>query len=142
AKRFFRRTIVLPNYKPIEQARLRVCADDRFTATLNGQSLGSGDDWRYGRQFDDLSRLLKAGTNVISIVAENRPAALPANPAGLIALLEIRFADATVSRVGTDNSWRSATTETKGWDVAGFDDRTWAKALVVGRYGDGPWGRI
>src|SRR5207244_2309592 len=99
AKRFFRRTFVLPRDKPVEEARLWISADDWFTATLNGQSLGSGDDWRYGRQFDDLGRLLKPGTNLISIVAENKPATLPANPAGLIALLEIRFADASVSRV-------------------------------------------
>jgi hypothetical protein len=142
AKRFFRFSFVVPEHKPIAGACLRVSADDRFAAKLNGQSFGTGDDWRYGWQFDDIGRLLKPGTNLLSIVAENKPAALPANPAGLIALLEVRFTDGSVSRFGSDNSWRCATNEVKGWEVAGFNDRAWAKALVIGRYGDGPWGRI
>ena len=132
AKRFCRRTFVLPEGKAVERARLRVSADDWFAARLNGETLGSGDDWNAGRQFNDLARLLKPGTNVLAIVAENKPANVPANPAGLIACLEIRFADGETLEVGVRRHWRWAKSEASGWDTAGFDDAAWAKALAVG----------
>src|SRR4030095_13495437 len=62
-KRLFRRTIVLPQSKTIGSAQLRVTADDRFTAWLNGQGVGSSDagseTWRMAKQFNNLSTHLK-----------------------------------------------------------------------------------
>ena len=142
AKRFCRRTFVLPEGKAIERAQLRVSADDWFAARLNGTALGAGEDWHAGRQFEDLARLLKPGTNVLAIVAENKPANVPANPAGLIARLEIRFADGEALKLASDATWLWAKSEASGWDVAEFEDGAWAKAMVVGRYGDAPWGQI
>jgi transposase len=142
AKRYCRRTFVLPAGKAIERAQLRVSADDSFTARLNGETLGASDDWHAGKQFENLARLLKPGTNVLAIVAENKPANVPANPAGLIACLEIRFADGEALKLVSDATWRCAKSEVSGWDTPGFDDAAWAKAMTVGRYGDAPWGQI
>jgi hypothetical protein len=142
AKRFCRRTFVLPAGKAIERARLRVSADDWFDARLNGKALGTGDDWHAGRQFENLAHLLKPGTNVLAIVAENKPANVVANPAGLIACLEVRFADGETLKLVSDATWRWAKSGASGWDTAGFDDGAWAKAMTVGRYGDAPWGQI
>jgi len=142
AKRYFRRAFILTEGKTIAQARLRVSVDDWFSARLNGQMLGTGEDWRAGKQFE-IARLLKPGTNVLAIVAENKPAPVTANPAGLVACLEARFAEnEQVVKLVSDDSWRCARDETEGWDSPGFDDSGWAKAMVVGRYGDGPWGPI
>jgi hypothetical protein len=142
AKRYFRRAFVLPEGKTVAQARLRVSADDWFSARLNGQMLGTGEDWRAGKQFE-IARLLRPGTNVLAIVAENKPAPVTANPAGLIVCLEARFAEnERVVKLVSDDTWRSARDEADGWDSLGFDDSGWAKAMVVGRYGDGPWGQI
>jgi hypothetical protein len=142
AKRYFRRAFVLPEGKTIAQARLRVSVDDWFSARLNGQMLGTGEDWRAGKQFE-VARLLRPGTNVLAIVAENKPAPVTANPAGLIACLEARFAEnEQVVKVVSDGTWRCARDEVDGWDSQGFDDSGWAKAMVIGRYGDGPWGHI
>ena len=77
---------------------------------------------------------------MLAIVAENKPATVPANPAGLIACLEIRFADGETLRLVSDATWRWARSEVSGWDTAGFDDVAWAKAMAVGRYGDGAVG--
>jgi hypothetical protein len=121
---------------------LRVSADDWFAARLNGAALGAGEDWHAGRQFEDLAHLLRPGTNILAIVAENKPANVPANPAGLIACLEIQFAGGEIFKLASDATWRWAKSEVSGWDTAGFDDDAWAKALVVGRYGDAPWGQI
>jgi hypothetical protein len=142
AKRYFRGAFVLPEGKTIAQARLRVSADDWFSARLNGRTLGTGEDWRAGKQFE-IARLLRPGTNVLAIVAENKPAPVTANPAGLIACLEARFAEnERVVKLVSDDTWRCARDEAEGWDSLGFDDRGWAKAMVVGRYGNGPWGQI
>jgi len=142
AKRFFRLAFVLPADKTVQRASLGVAADDWFSARLNGQSLGAGDDWRSGRQFGRLEARLKPGTNLLAIVAENKPANVPANPAGLIARLQVTFADGESRRWSTDDMWRCAQDEVKGWDREAFDDRAWSKALVVSPYGEGPWGRV
>jgi hypothetical protein len=104
--------------------------------------IGTGEDWRVGRQFNGLAPLLKKGTNVLAIMAENKPIDLPANPAGLIACLEIGFAGGESLKLFSDTAWRCAKDEVIGWDTAGFDDAGWAKALAIGRYGQGPWGQI
>ena len=140
-KRFFRRTFVIPEGKMIAQARLRVSADDAFELSVNGEALGGVDNWRIGKQFD-LARRLKAGTNVLAIAAENKPAAVPANPAGLIACLEICFSDGGTLRLSSDAQWRCVKAAAPGWNSTGFDDTAWAKALTVARYGDPPWGAI
>lgn len=141
-KRFFRKTFTLPEGKAITRARLFASADDWFAARLNGEKLGSSGNRLTGRQFDGLARLLKPGTNILALVGENKPANVPANPAGLIACLEVRFADGETLKLKSDATWRSAKSEAAGWDAAGFDDAAWSNAAMIGRYGDGPWGKI
>jgi hypothetical protein len=121
---------------------LRVSADDWCEVRLNGNVLGTCEDWRSGKQFDGLGAWLKPGTNVLAIVAENKPTALPANPAGLLACLELRWAGGESRRFVSDNSWRCANAEARSWDSAGFDDRVWTGAREIAHYGDGPWGRL
>ena len=142
AKRFFRRTFVLPEGKTIERARLRVSADDGFAARLNGTLIGTGEDWHAGRQFDGVALRLRTGTNVLAIMAENKPINLPANPAGLIACFEIEFAGGASLQLVSDATWRCAQDKAPGWDTTGFDDAGWVQAMTIGRYGQGPWGRI
>lgn len=141
-KRFCRLSFLLPEGKTVRDARLRLSVDDWFDARLNGEALGTGGDWRLGRQFNDLARRLKPGTNVLAILAENKPANVPANPAGLIAALEIRFTDGQTARFVSDLAWRWSRTEAPGWDAIGFDDHAWEKSLVIGRFGDPPWGQL
>src|SRR5205823_6172046 len=72
AQRFFRRSFVLPE-KAVRSAQLRMSADDQFTVRLNDKTLGSGNNWKLGRQFNDLTPLLRAGTNLLAVIAENKP---------------------------------------------------------------------
>lgn len=132
AKRFFRKTFVIERGQNVVRARLRLSADDRFTATLNGHKLGSGVDWNSPRQFNDLAHLLKPGENILYVEAENMPATT-ANPAGLIAALDIQFADGTSLPIVSDESWHCAKTASDG---------KWTNAMVAARYGGGPWGQI
>ncbi|MDQ6631854.1 MAG: DUF4038 domain-containing protein, partial [Verrucomicrobiota bacterium] len=144
-KRFFRRAFVLPEGKKITSAQLRIAADDKFSLQLNGKVVGASnpgeETWKTGKQFNNVARLLKTGTNVVAIIAENLPVNA-ANPAGLIMKLEIHFADNEIVKLATDTEWRSAKGETSGWDTTDFDDTSWDKALIIGKYGERPWGTI
>jgi hypothetical protein len=144
AKRFFRREFELPAGQVLQSARLRLSADDRFSARVNGKIVGSSasgiaESWRAARQFDDIAGLLKPGRNVLAVEAENLPAT-GANPAGLIARLEIRFAGGPPLNVVSNDTWRVAQTDATGWDAADFNDSNWSKAMRVANYGNGPWG--
>lgn len=145
-KRFFRRSFTLTTNQVVESAQLRLSADDQFAVWLNGQAVGTSDNdkaetWRSGKQFNDIARFLKPGANVIAVVAENKPAPT-ANPAGLIARLEVRYAGGGLFLLSSDAGWRSFKSETPGWEASDFNDAAWPKALEIGRYGDRPWGQF
>lgn len=131
ARRFFRRHFALPPGKEIARASLSVTADDRFAARLNGREVGRGQDWNQVNQFGDLAGLLHPGDNELAIDAENMPAP-SANPASLIAMLDIEFADHTALQIPSDDAWAAATS------AAG----PWVKSMVTAPYGGGPWSAI
>ncbi len=140
-KRFYRRNFSLPVGKVVKNAWLRISADNRFTAKLNGEVVGSGSEWQSGKQFDVLAARLKAGANLLAVEAENMPDG-PANPAGLIVVMEIQFADGELMKLLSDAEWRCNKSEVANWDKAGFDDAAWSQALEIGKYGEVPWGQI
>jgi hypothetical protein len=140
-KRFFRRTFMLRDAKSIKRAALSISVDDRFEARLNGKLIGSGTSWQSARQFNDLTSRLRTGTNVIAVEARNMPAS-GSNPAGLIASMEIQFADGQILKLSSDPGWLCAKSATAGWDGPSFDDSTWVHALAIGKHGDGPWGKV
>ncbi len=142
AKRYFRLSFVLPRGRVIDRASLRASGDDWFSARLNGNVIGEAQDWPHGRQFDGLGPLLKPGSNVLALVVENKPTTMPANPAGLLAALQVWFTDGTSQSLVSGPTWRCARTEQSSWDQPGFDDRTWSQAQAIGKYGDGPWGKL
>ncbi len=107
---------------------------------LNGQELGSKANWKVGREFTNLKAWLKPGANVLAALATNQPAPVAQNPAGLIAKLELHFADGATQTIVTDASWRSARQETAVWRDIGFEDGAWKQALAIAPYGQGPWG--
>ena len=140
AKRFFRRTFVLPD-KAIKSARLRMSADDEFTVRLNDKILGTASNFKLGRQFNDLAPVLQPGTNLLAITPENKPAPGP-NPAGLIAWFDVSFTNGDAVKITTDEEWRCATNNPSGWDEIEFDEAGWTNAVVIGQAGDSPWGKL
>ncbi len=133
AKRFFRRRFDLRDASEMKSAQLRLSADDRFEARLNGVVAGAATDapqsWQAPRQFD-VANLLRNGENVLEIEAENLPATGP-NPAGLIVYFEIQFQNAKPIAIASDAQWEASTDKAK-----------WSKAIGLGPYGMPPWGRI
>ena len=108
---------------------------------MNGKRVGADDDWK-SPQAIDVTKFLKPGRNVLAVEAENRPAAVAANPAGLIASLRIQSADEKDLSIPSDASWR-ATKDVKAgsdWTSASFDDKDWLAAKTLGPLGTAPWG--
>ncbi len=139
-KRCFRYSFQVPADQRLTRGSLRVTADDKFEVRLNGKSLGGAADWKTGRQFDNLVPLLQPGENVLAIVAENMPAP-SANPAGLIATLEIGSGE-WWSVCFTDAQWTCSQAEEPGWDAPGFAGKGWQKVKVLGGHGRAPWGSL
>ena len=140
AARYFRRTFELPEGKTVARAALRLTVDDKFTAYLNGELVGSHADWMTGREFTDVKRLLRPGKNVLAVHGENAPGPKDANPAGLSCDLEITLSGEEKAVVKSDDAWRCSRDEADGWQKVDFDDRDWPKAKVVAKFGEGPWG--
>jgi hypothetical protein len=141
AARYFRRTFNLPEGKTVAKAVLRLTVDDKFTAYLNGEAVGSHADWMTGREFTDIARLLLPGKNVLAVRGENAPGPKDANPAGLSCSLEVALSGDAKVVVRSDDAWRCARDEADGWQKTDFDDRDWKQARVVAKFGEGPWGR-
>jgi hypothetical protein len=144
--RFFRRSFDLPaNAKPAK-AILRLAADDKLIAYLNGERLGSHSNWRAHREFNVLARL-KSGKNLLALQAENLKAPVSANPAGLLCSLEIVIEDGTNGPISSakkieilsNTDWRVSQKEEPGWTTLDFADDAWLHAMFLAKYGEGPW---
>jgi hypothetical protein len=141
AKRYFRKTFELPPANGSPKGMLWVSADDRFTAYLNGKRVaehaGTGTVSR-----SDVSSKLKPGKNILAIEAENLKAAVAANPAGLLANVQIHASNGKTVMVDTDKSWRTSkdAPTNNNWTSSEFDDSAWLPAKELGQYGCSPWG--
>ncbi|MBN1422040.1 MAG: DUF4038 domain-containing protein, partial [Planctomycetes bacterium] len=129
-ERRFRKAFSIPEGKTVVRASLLATADDAFTARVNGQEVGAGADWHRIHR-SDVARLLHTGENAIGIAARNGAGPVSANPAGLIACLEIRFADGAAMRIASDASWQTSK-----------DGTSWVEARDLGALGIQPWGTI
>lgn len=137
--RYFRFAFTLPAGATVQKATLRVTADDHCESFLNGQRLGTVEDWRRVAEYS-IETVLACGRNVLAIRAENRAAPVTANPAGLIANMQIQLKSGQRLRFVTDATWRASRTLQPGWETSGFDDAAWQPARVAAAYGGGPWG--
>lgn len=133
----FRREFDLDAASRTEQATLRVAADDKATIWVNGTKIGVTIDYQAPGQYD-VTKLLRRGKNILAIKAENLPAPVAANPASLLAILEMRSKE-TNRIIISDANWRVAALTTNEWWATTFDDSKWTNAKVVAAFGEPPW---
>jgi hypothetical protein len=124
----FQRSFVLPEGAVVTQAWLRITADNSFVARLNGQAVGSGDNFNLMYEFT-VEPALRAGTNVLEVVAEN--AGNAPNPAGLLAVLLVRLSNGAERLIVTDEQWQAAAGLTRSEPMR--------PALALGPPGMAPW---
>jgi hypothetical protein len=141
AKRYFRGNFVLKERDAKQPGRLWISSDDRCTIYVNGQKIADHKGTGTNLSLIVESKL-KPGSNVLAVEAENLPAPVAANPAGLIASLRIKAADHGDYLIETNDAWRCAkqVSDNKTWTTTEFDDRNWEHVKVLGDYGCQPWG--
>ena len=136
---FFRRVVEAPEGAVIRRAALTLTVDDQFTLLVNGEvvgkSSGQTDAWKKFSTYD-LSTRFRPGSNVIAVKALNDGSA-----AGLLARLELEFANGSPLIIDSDESWKVAATTSEGWENAGFSDLDWKAARAIAKLGEGPWGK-
>ncbi len=127
--RLFRRDFNVEADAQIESAHLLMTADNAFKVQVNDNPVGEGDNFKQIYTFD-VAPLLKPGTNVLTVLAENGGES--PNPAGLIGALVIRFRNGRELTILTNREWESADT----------DKAPWRTARELGELGMSPWGTI
>lgn len=133
AKAYFREVFDLGTP---ESGRIEITADNFYTLFVNGRKVGNGDNW--GKlDAHNLKPYLKAGRNVIAVLAENGDE----GPGGLVARVVVKSRDAEPVDLSSSKTWKFSLKETAGWMTPDFDDSQWDAAFVLGTLGkDGPWG--
>lgn len=145
---FARRTFHLDEVP--RAAILSITADNGYEVYVNGtrvgRDVGVGTEvWSNAERYS-VARLLRRGKNVLAVRAWNL-----GGPAGLVAILSWPESAAGETRqrwhrIATDGSWRvvAALPANVGqrWTTPAYDDSTWRRATVLGRYPCEPWGIV
>ncbi len=137
--RYFRAAVALPAETPFTCAHFIVNADDSCTPFFNGVQLRKkGSGWTDFETYD-VTRLLRAGRNVLAVEVKN---GLP-GPAGLIGWLVIRTGKEKRVLAVTDCTWKAADKLKPGWEQPKHDDSAWPSAQELGPVSMAPWsGRL
>jgi alpha-L-rhamnosidase len=156
---------------PIVRARAFVSGDQQYELYVNGQRAGKGQaysypDSMYYETLDVTGLLLPGAANAAGLVTswQGPTKGHPAGQPGVIAQINVHYADGRVETHVTDRRWRvlqgpwlpgtqrdlegdlvdfteniDGPAMPIGWQLPGFDDRSWAKATVFGRAPTPPW---
>jgi signal transduction histidine kinase len=130
--RFWRAFTVSPASR-LEQATLRITADNVYRLYLDGRELGLGGNWRSLSEYD-LTWLLNPGRHVFAIEALNDNL-----EAGIILGLRMRFVNGEENWVRSDSSWRVVPNSALRWQNRTRADPRWPQAREVGVIGQPPW---
>jgi alpha-L-rhamnosidase len=137
--RYFRKTFVLDSVASIEQARLYLAADNNAQVFVNGQPLTGAVGFPQAAAFD-VKDALQAGPNVFAIAVRNEGDR--ANPAGLLGVAVMTYADGKTQAVRFDESSKCAPQAADGWQTVAFDDTGWETVVAFANNGDQPWGEV
>jgi len=137
--RFFRREFVVGEGRQLKSALCMVTADNSFKMFLNSRRIRNGNNFKQAVVID-VKEHLHTGKNVLGVEARNEGDA--PNPAGVLAILILRFADGETMVVTSDGTWRTSKDGPPNWMNVDFDAGDWDNARVTGPYGTAPWGQL
>lgn len=137
--RLFRRAFEIPQGREVASAACAVTADNWFKLYINARPIRDGDNFKEALVVD-VKDQLQVGRNVLAIEASNRGDS--PNPAGVLAVLKITFADGQTTVVASDQTWRTSQSGPAGWQNVDFDAAGWKAARVAAAYGAGLWGQV
>lgn len=133
-RRLFRKTFTLPA-KPAK-ATLAVTVDNEGAAFVNTKPVGTVTAWERALMADVTGELV-AGENILAVRGINH-----GGSAGVVARLEVTFADGKKQSIVSDTSWLAHTEEVPGWQQLAFKADGWAKPISVAKLGASPWGDV
>ncbi|MEM7373936.1 MAG: DUF1549 domain-containing protein [Bacteroidota bacterium] len=138
-KRYFRHRFQLPA-TAVNQAEVLITANHSFVLWINGERIGSGNNWKRPMTWD-ISQHLQPNGNVIAVEGENE-GVIP-NPAGLLVSLNLHFANGKHMMVSSSRKWKThADTPDASWTSLAYDDSAWEKAKRFGGWYNKDWGRL
>ena len=111
---------------PVKSATLSLTCDNGATGVLNGQAVAENKDWSAPVKVD-VTKAVKVGVNELRIDARNQDGA-----AAVVATLTIETADGKKQVIETDAEWLAADA----------DSTDFKPAVVIAKYGAGPWGDV
>ena len=121
---------------PLKSSKLSITCDNGFTAYVNGQKVGSGNQWEAHYEFD-IKKYLHNGDNVLAVEARNE-----GQVAGLAAKIKLVSANGSIRNIVSDNEWIVNSKKTDGWLAPSVDTTGWKNAVIAGKMGDSPWGDV
>ena len=133
-RRFFRKTFNL-DAKPTK-ATLAASVDNEGTAFLNAKSVATIVSWEQPVTVD-VTAELKVGENIFGLRGINH-----GGSAGVVARLELTFADGKKTAIVTDTTWLAHNEDIVGWQTADYKKEGWEKPISVAKLGAQPWGDI
>ncbi len=131
---YFRKTIEIP--EEILQASLFITADNEFVLYINGREAGRHNDW-YTPQTYSISDFLHKGKNVLAIKAINFEP--PGEGAAGLLVEGAIYTEKEYIPIISDEGFRYSLREEKGWEKGEFDDSSWRKAHIIGKFPCPPW---
>ncbi len=133
---YFRQRFTLAR-TPIS-ARLLITADDSYQAYINGSAkpVAEANDWTTVREYD-VTRLLKAGDNVLGISCRNT-----GGVGGLLYKLTIKTSAARTVTLVSNSHVRTLRNPPLAWNSLALDDKTWKTATEIAPAGGAPWGTL
>lgn len=110
----------------VKSASLQVSCDNGAVVNVNGKEAVKCPDWMEPAKAD-VAKLLKPGSNELLVNAENH-----GGTAALVVKLDIELADGKKLAVTTNEEWEAAAPKSDKWK----------HAMVIAKYGAGPWGDV
>jgi len=137
--RCFRTEFDIAQGRELVRATCAVTADNSFKMFLNGRRIRNGNNFKQ-IESADVKEHLRSGKNVLAIEATNEGDA--PNPAGVLAVLRLQFADGSPVMIVSDETWHASESGGPTWMNVDFDAGNWGNAHAVGTYGVAPWGQL
>ncbi|KAJ7742736.1 hypothetical protein DFH07DRAFT_39750 [Mycena maculata] len=146
----FRKTVATPNGKTAQSATILLTADNTFALYVNGIYVGAppyetntameSTAWGQAQQF---SVPLSAASNTFNVIVQNflYPTTGATSPAGLVAAIQIIYADGSSDLVGTDPSWLNGAVTSASAFLAAADSAL-AASFNVAAMNASPWGHL
>ena len=130
---YFRKTFELADP---EVGELQITADNQFEVFVNGQRVGTGNDWRQLKVFNVTTHLVR-GTNSVAVRVSNSDP----GSAGLVGRILVKEKSGTYANHPTDDSWKTSVRNYSQWSSTLFPDSEWVAAKSYGLLGIAlPWG--